>query len=285
MILSFHPCFAADTQIILADRTLGADDLRLIREAHAIILPQSCSRQLYQACKSYSALLFPNYDMKFEYPGKIGQSLLIRKLGCPQPETMTWPSVEVFRNRIGQKQVFPHPVPFLIKEDWGHEADGVHLIRDEKALNSALERIILLERSGQQGFITQGWIASEGNVLRAVILGKKIITYWKRPDQPDGVITTISRGARIDELWRPDLQAKGEVQAQRLSASTGINLAAIDYVFSLSDPDPQPLFLEINYYFGRRGLGGSLQYYRLLYRAIQEWLSENGFDPNGLDLV
>jgi len=76
MILSFHPCFADDIQIILKDRDLNSDDLALIREAEVIILPQSCKFDLYQACKNSSALIFPNYEARFEYPGKIGQSLL-----------------------------------------------------------------------------------------------------------------------------------------------------------------------------------------------------------------
>jgi ribosomal protein S6--L-glutamate ligase len=94
------------------------------------------------------------------------------------------------------------------------------------------------------------------------------------------MITTISRGAEIDREWRPDLQEKGRVGAEKLLAATGINLAAIDFVFDLTQPDPQALFLEINYVFGRRGLGGSMRFYRLLSQALQEWLVEKGFDPN-----
>ncbi|MBW1888483.1 MAG: hypothetical protein JRI52_09070, partial [Deltaproteobacteria bacterium] len=72
---------------------------------------------------------------------------------------------------------------------------------------------------------------------------------------------------------------------QKLSRATCINLAAIDFVFPFDRPDPYPLFLEINYYFGRRGLGGSLNYYRLLFEAVQEWLKENGLDPESVELV
>jgi len=43
--------------------------------------------------------------------------------------------------------------------------------------------------------------------------------------------------------------------------------------------------LEINYYFGRRGLGGTINYYRLLYKAVQDWLEEAGFDPESASLV
>jgi ribosomal protein S6--L-glutamate ligase len=38
--------------------------------------------------------------------------------------------------------------------------------------------------------------------------------------------------------------------------------------------DPVPMLLEINYFFGRKGLGGSKAYYKLLHEEIQAWLAE-----------
>jgi len=284
MILSFHPCFADEIQIILKDRDLNSDDLALIQEAEVIILPQSCQFDLYQACKNSSALIFPNYEARFEYPGKIGQSLLFQKLKCPHPETIQWPSVDRFRKEYRKAGNFPHNAPFLIKADRGHEAEGIYLVAEKRALESALENLASLEKSGFLGFITQDLIPSGGDVLRAVIIGGRTITYWKRPKKPGQIITTVSQGASIDRDWRTDLQEKGRVEAERFSAATGINLAAIDFIFSFSHPDPQPLFLEVNYYFGRRGLGGSLNYYHLLLKAIQEWLFERGFEPKSVRL-
>ena len=121
-------------------------------------------------------------------------------------------------------------------------------------------------------------------MLRAVIIGKRVTTYWKRPGKPGQAITTISRGALIEHHWRPDLQAKGEAQALAFSRSAGLNLAAIDFVFPLSQEDPEPMFLEVNYYFARRGLGGTRNYYRLLHQALQDWLAEAGLDPNSVKL-
>jgi ribosomal protein S6--L-glutamate ligase len=145
--------------------------------------------------------------------------------------------------------------------------------------------LAILENSGASGFLSQELIASEGNVLRAVILGDEIVTYWKRPQNPDQIITTIAKEARIDKQWKPDLQEMGKLEAREFAKNTGINLAAIDFVFPLGDPEPQPLFLEINYYFGRRGLGGTLKYYSLLYKALQNWLIKQGFDPESVSLV
>ena len=285
MILSFHPCFAADAQIILGSHSLDIDDRTHIREADVIILPQACSSELFQACKDSSALVFPNYDMRFKYPGKIGQSLLFKKLNFLHPETIQWPSVEKFRKACHKPGYFPHKIPFFIKENDSHEAEGIYLITGQTTLESAMNNLTLMEQSGFSGFISQDLIASEGNVLRAVIIGERLITYWKRPENPGQIITTISRGARIDKDWRIDLQEKGSMKAREFSVATGANLTAIDFVFPLSNPDPQPVFLEINYYFARRGLGGSLNYYRILLKAIQEWLLVNGFNPESVTLV
>jgi len=133
--------------------------------------------------------------------------------------------------------------------------------------------------------VTQHFISSGGNVLRAVIMGNQILTYWKRPAKAGQIITTIRKGALIDHEWRPELQEKGKKQARVLSKRTGINLAAVDFVFPLSETAPEPLFLEINYYFGRRGLGGMDAYYQLLFRAIQDWLEGIGLNPKTVELV
>jgi hypothetical protein len=118
----------------------------------------------------------------------------------------------------------------------------------------------------------------------AVIIGNRIVTYWKRPNRQGTIITAVSRGAVIDHDWRPDLQEKVKAHAYDFSKAAGLNLAAIDFVFPFSEEDPEPLFLEVNYYFARRGLGGTLGYYRLLYQAIRDWMAEAGLDPKSVRL-
>lgn len=285
MILSFHPCFMADHQIILGDRLLEPDDMGLIRQARAILLPQGCSYDLYMACKTSPGLLFPNYDMRFNYPGKVGQSLFFKALQVPHPVTMPWSSVAEFRVFLGKGGALSHGRPFLIKADGSHEGEGIFLTSDPESLETALATLERWEKSGQSGFVSQEVVSSRGNVLRAVIMGREVITYWKRPEEEGQMITTVSRNALVDKEWRPDLQEKAVLQARRFSETSGINLAALDFVFPLDDPDPQPLILEVNYYFGRRGLGGSLAYYRMLYRTIHQWLLEQGMDPSPLSLV
>jgi ribosomal protein S6--L-glutamate ligase len=283
-VLSFHPCFSGSRQVILGSRKLDHRDRRLISKADAIILPQSCSRDLYETCKDSRAELFPNYDFRFEYRGKIGQSLLFGRLELPHPETVPWMSVDEFK-KAGYRDGCPHGFPFFIKGNHGHEGEGIFLITGPDVLESTLGVLGKWEKTGQSGFVSQEFIPSGGNALRAVILGKRIFTYWKRPELEGSLITTVSKTAIVDKNWRKDLQKKARVQARTFSRRTGTNLAALDFVFPMEDPEPEPLLLEVNYYFGRRGLGGSLNYYRLLYEALQEWLRDKGFDPDLVRLV
>jgi ribosomal protein S6--L-glutamate ligase len=285
MILSFHPVFDADQQIILGSRSLNEEDMGFIRKAKVILLPQTCNYTLYKACQGSSAYIFPNYEIRFKYSGKMGQSLLFKEMELPSPMTHEWTAVPQFEDYIKEKDSLPHNMPFFLKTNRGHEAEGIFLIENQKTLKKGLKHFQILEQSGTFGFISQEFIQTQGNVLRSVILNQTILTYWKRPPIPNQKITSINRGALIDSEWREDLQEKGKQATERLIQKTGINLAAVDIVFDLTRHNPDPLFLEINYSFGRRGLGGSENFYRLLYKAIIEWLKGKGLDPESVRLT
>jgi ribosomal protein S6--L-glutamate ligase len=284
MILSFHPCFDADRQVILGDRALRPEYVEWISRSDAIILPQSCSEDLYRRCVRSGAAVFPNYVKRFEFPGKIGQSALFEQMGFPHPETKRWTCVEEFRRAQGNAKTAPHPFPFLIKEDRSHEGDGIYLIEGRESLRSALQELSRKEKSKQIGFVTQVFVPNHGNVFRTVVIGRYLTTYWKRFSRSAQPIVSLSKGARLDHKWRPDLQQKGKEAAEDFARATGINLAAIDSLFPLGR-EAEPLFLEVNYYFGRRGLGGTLVYYRQVHGAIQEWLAEKGLNPEAVRLV
>ena len=66
-----------------------------------------------------------------------------------------------------------------------------------------------------------------------------------------------------------EVQKRVNPYLDKLCRQTGINLAAIDLLIPKIE---KPLFLEINYYFGRKALGGSDRFYQLLDKTIKEWL-------------
>jgi ribosomal protein S6--L-glutamate ligase len=285
MILSFHPCIDADVQVILGDRDLDDDQRDLIKHAKAIILPQSCTFDLFTACSSSKAFVFPNYTYRFKYPGKIGQKALFERLNYPHPETLSWRSVSEYEAALTKSGFHAQGFPLVLKADRSHEGEGVIFVGDQTSLKKALADMKRQEGTGQSGFVTQNFVASAGNALRSVIIGSRIFSYWKRPATDEALITTISKGARIDHCWRPELQQKARAMTQQFSLETGINLAALDFVFDLSKKSPEPLFLEINYYFARRGLGGNERYYPLVYQAIRDWLFFCGLAPDSVKLV
>ncbi len=283
MILSFHPCITADHQIILGHRQPDSNDASCIARAELIILPQTCSKKLFTMCAGSKALLFPDYRARFDYPGKVGQSMLFLKTGLSQPETLHWNSIDHFSRTVDKS--LPHKLPFLLKEDRKHEAQGIYLVRDEGDVNLFLEKMRKKDKLEDTRFISQEFVHAGGNALRVVIMENSYISYWKRPGVPGQEISTISNGAIVDKKWRPELQEKGIAMAEKLSMKTGINLAAVDFIFNFNEQDPEPLFLEINYSFGRTGLGGTFNYYNLLFRAITGWMDKNGYDSTKVKLV
>ena len=155
MILSFHPCFDAHVQIILGDRRLDFQDLELIRGAEAIILPQGCPEDLFQACIDSGAHIFPDYAIRFKYPGKMGQCFLFKDFGLPHPKTLRWPAVKEFKKVYPDIEIHPHKLPFLVKDNKSHEAHGVFIVKDSLSLSEALDYLIHHEKSGLSGFVTQ----------------------------------------------------------------------------------------------------------------------------------
>ncbi len=283
MILSFHPCFEADAQIILGDKAIGEEHLHLIERARAIILPQSCHSGLYYLCRSKCRHIFPNYDARFLYPGKVGQTRLFERLSLPYPVTRIWPNVEELENFVQKKNGYPHKMPFIFKANLLHEGDGTFVVRRAEDFRSAANFMKKLERSGQTSFITQEYISTSGRVLRVVIIGRQLFSYWKEANGAKYVVN-LSKGARTNHELEPALQDLGKEWAKIFQQKTGVNLAAIDFIFRAEDTS-KPLFLEVNYYFGRRGLGGSLKFYELLYKTVKEWLDGVGVDHRNLKLV
>ena len=106
-----------------------------------------------------------------------------------------------------------------------------------------------------------------------MILGRRVISYWRIQENNDGFYGNLSKGAIIDSEAQPKLQHKAVALVMYLCQKTGINLAGFDAIFSSANDDPDPMLLEINYFFGRKGLGGSENYYRILLAEIRNWLA------------
>ena len=274
MIVSFHPLFEADKNIICAGRQPNEEDLSAIRGADAVILAQGCYRALYEMARENCPYVFPNYDARFKYPDKINQIKLFRKFKITHPASEIFSDVASFQQQYGEtpaKLSFDFPVVF--KLDWGGEGETVYLIKSALELGNILQKIAGYETSGQAGFILQEYIPSNLRTLRVVILGRRVISYWRIQENNDGFYANLSKGAIIDSEAQPEQQHKAVALVNDLCQKTGINLAGFDVIFSPANGDPDPMLLEINYFFGRKGLGGSENYYRMLLAEIRNWLA------------
>jgi ribosomal protein S6--L-glutamate ligase len=273
MILSFHPCFTADKNIICAGRKPGKAEFEEISLADAVILPQGCSEDLYRMARGNCRNVFPNYDTRFKYPGKTGQILLFQETSVPHPETKTYQAVSAlynFHEEVLNKRP-PFSYPFVFKFDWGGEGETVSLIRAGSDLEQILKKAYEFEKTGQKGFLLQEYIQSDNRSLRVALIGKKLISYWRVQEDPDNFRAGLSQGAVADFESDPELIKTAERNVKEFGKKTGINLAGFDFIFS-SEKNNKPLFLEINYFFGRKGLGGSEKFYKILNGEIVKWL-------------
>jgi ribosomal protein S6--L-glutamate ligase len=277
MILSFHPLFTADVNINCAGRAPGPAELEAIKAADAVVLPQGCREDLYTTARRHCRLVFPNYDARFRYPGKIGQIRLFETTGVPFPATETFPSLGAFRRRYpGPAGPPAHRLPFVFKFDWGGEGETVFLIRTPAELADVLDKAADFERTGQHGFVIQQFIPCGRRSLRVTVIGQSLTAYWRAQPDPHRFHASVSAGGTIDAEADPQLRSAAEEQLKRFCTKTGLNLAGCDFLFAETTKDGSPLFLEINYFFGRRGLGGSEGFYNVLLREIDNWLKRQG---------
>jgi ribosomal protein S6--L-glutamate ligase len=282
MIISFHPLFEGDKNIICAGREPGADDLAAIRTAAAVVLPQGCRQSLYEMARDNCRHVFPNYRVRFDSPGKIGQIKLFRETGAAHPPAELFPSIAEFKQHYGETPGnTSFGLPCVFKFDWGGEGKTVYLINSRDDLKQVLEKAAVFESSGQKGFLLQQYIPTNGRTLRVVIIGQSMISYWRIQKSTDGFMSSVSRGAHIDTTSQPELQKAARAFVDEFCVKTGIDLAGFDVIFPAQAENSQPLLLEINYFFGRRGLGGSDAYYEILKSEIDNWLSKTLSEEDG----
>jgi len=278
MILSFHPIIVADKNILCAGRDPGNDELNAIKQADAVILPQGCRQTLFDMAASHCPHVFPDYHAKFRFPDKIGQAGLFTHFDLPCPRTETFTSLDDFFHKTGHPDhVLNFVFPFVFKFDWGGEGDTVIRIDSLTDFDKVLEKTAVCERTGQFGFLIQEFIQTDNRSLRVAVIGQQRISYWRTQPDPNQFGTALSKGAEIDMDSDQAVQDSGIKWVDRLCEKTGINLAGIDLIFPQTSGSADPVFLEINYFFGRKGLGGSEKFYELIQSEVKNWLNVLGF--------
>lgn len=273
MILSFHPCYSADRNRLCAGRDPDEKDLALIRKARAVILPQGCRRSLFDAARINCARVFPDYTARFTWPEKTGQIRMFMHFGAPHPYTTVFDSLQDYCSVYRVENKPEHFVfPLVFKYNGTGEGSCVWRVNSPEQLEQLLGHTAYREKTGQYGFLIQEYVETEGWCLRVVVVGETLHSYWRVQPDPGKFHVSAAHRAAIDHESYPELRKFGENQVRRFCAQTGINLAGFDLIFPADGRAREPLFLEVNYYFGRRGLGGSEAFYDLLCSEINRWL-------------
>jgi len=268
-VLSMHPVIEGDA--FYWDRGVWDKNLfAAIKGASAIILPQTVTRELYCLCTKMCLHVFPNYDLRFQWEGKMGDTLAFWAYGIKHPRTLVFPKVETL---LGDHPDMDHkvpelpPYPFVLKGARGGEGRQVWLLENAAELAAKIQTLRQLELQGSSGFVIQEYISDLERDLRVVVIGSQVCSYWRTAQ---GFLHNVAQGGEIDAESDQDLQAAGREKVWQFCRGSGINLAAFDLVFPAGEADP--VFLEINYTFGRTGLGGAEKFYILLRDAVDRWL-------------
>jgi ribosomal protein S6--L-glutamate ligase len=272
MILSFHPHVRGDVNLRLSFKGLFTNgQTQAMASAHGVVVPQRIKPLQYAFCRDHCPNLFPDYTYRFGFEGKYANIHLFRRFTAPHPETVCYESVDDFKVRHDKNKESHLPFPFVLKGDEGGGGWAVFLVRDRHELRQGLKRLADVSVHATRRFIAQAFVPHQGRDLRVVVIGNIIKAYWRCQRDPGEFRNNVGRGAVIRHHLDPELTAKGIQCVSDFCSKTGINLAAFDVLFDRSRPQPEPLLSEINFVFGRKGLGGSERFRELLNEAVQEW--------------
>ncbi len=241
---------------------LDAAASRLIAGAAGVLMPKYCPPARYEEVSRLARFHFPRLSARYACRGKARQVLLFRRLGIAHPRTVLYADPEEALRDAGSRLL---AFPFVLKGDSGGGGSAVFPVTSHGVY---LERLACLPR--HEPVLVQEWIRNGGRDLRVVLMGSLVESYFRVGG--DSFYNNVSKGARIDHGLRPDLQQKGKALAVRVARRTRIDLAAFDIMFP--EGGGPPLVVEINFQFGRKGLGGRKGYDRMLRSAIQAWMRQ-----------
>ncbi len=270
-VLSFNPCIEADKNFYCPGNKISRMHVSAIKEADVVILPPCCSEEFYRLVRTHCRWVLPNYDAYFEYPGKVGQSHLFKKMGVAHPHTMAFGSLKMFKRIYKKFSGFDYP--FVFKASFGGEGRYVFLVASQREFEKCLEKAVGWEAQGEYGFLLQEFVPHGGRSLRIVVIGRSFHAYWRVQKGGNSFYTNVAKGASIEKEGEPELVNLALDCLSNFCVKTGINLAGFDFLFAENDPTPAPLFLEINYFFRKRGLGGPDNYFKLLEQGVRDWIN------------
>lgn len=260
MVISFLPTFKGDLNYFQYE-PLDRDFFKNLGRTKAVIFPPTVPKELYFFVKHEGVAVFPEYTLRFLYPGKIGQILLIKSLRLPHPETVILPRIcGLEENPYKRKLNLKFPV--VLKGNLGDEGTEVFLIENEQEFREKLKILKKWELAGRFGFILQEYLP-EAYDARSIVIGKKIFIFFRE----GGFKKNLVQEGKIIPPPKKGLKGKVYKLTKEIVKKTGFNLVAIDFLFK----EDKPLVNEFNFTFGRRAIGEKT-YERYLKKAIKNFL-------------
>lgn len=242
---------------------------QLIRSARGVVLPRGVTEKRYRKITAMARDWFPNLDGRYAYPGKTTQSLLFRRLKVRHPTTFVYPDSQKLMD--AEKGILPLDYPFVLKGDLGGGGSAVFPVTSRNNLLDGLNRL-----PAERPVLIQQWVKHGGMDLRVVVVGARTASYFRVGG--GNFYNNACRGGRIHPEIFPELQQSGLGAVASFCRLSGINLAGFDLMFPDSGP---PVFVEINYNFGRKGLGGTPGFRELFREAVELWKCGEAYPPIG----
>ena len=231
----------------------------MIRAARGVVMPRGITRKRYRKIAAMAQNWFPNLDAKYDYSGKTKQIILFQRLKIRHPRTILYPNPQVLLD--AEKRMLPLDYPFVLKGDNGGGGSRVFPVCCRKDLIRGLQRL-----PAEEPLLIQRWVDHGGMDLRVVVVGAKMVSYFRVGG--GNFYNNVCRGGRMRTEIFPELQERGMAAVARLCHLAGINFAGFDLMFADAGP---PIFIEINFNFGRKGLGGTPGFRRLFKEAVNLW--------------
>ncbi len=258
--VSFRPELTMEENLPPFTSIADPGTIDLLRKAVGVLLPSHVSPWTYRSITQHAKNWFPRLEGRFNFQGKTSQVHLFASMGVRHPESLVFETPLCLQAYIDEQES-PWGYPIVLKGDLGGGGATVFPIYGREDIPKHLRNL-----PKDKPLLIQKWVEHGGKDLRVVIYGEHALSYFRVGGGQ--FYNNVCRGGRIDHGGWSELQQKGVSAVRTFCRSAGIDIAGLDLMF----PDEgEPVFIEVNFHFGRKGLGGLKEHQRHVLDAIWRW--------------
>lgn len=258
--VSFYPRIPLDENLSIFEPLHDHNIHQLLSRSAGVLLPPYVPPWRYRDITRLARHWFPRLETRFAYQGKSKQIELFRRLGVNCPETLLFRDPSQLMERLHREGI-PWSYPLVLKGDQGAGGSTVFPVYSSADIARRLKKL-----PRREPVLLQKWVRHGGRDLRVVIYGCRAVSYFRLGN--GGFYNNVCRGGRIDHELYPAQQQTGVQAVLQFCRRAIIDIAGFDLMF----PDEgEPVFIEINFHFGRKGLGGPSGHQKKLRQAVTEW--------------